>query len=79
LIKAGDRTIHSENLTLINSIWSKEKLPEEWKELIIVPVISSNYRGISLLSTTYKILCNILLSILTTYAKGIIGDHNCGF
>jgi hypothetical protein len=33
----------------------------------------SNYRGISLLSTTYKILSNILLSRLTPYAKEIIG------
>ena len=29
--------------------------------------------------TTYKILCNILLSRLIPYAKEIIGDHQCGF
>ena len=29
--------------------------------------------------TTYKILSNILLSRLTPYAEGIIGDHQCGF
>jgi len=39
----------------------------------------SNYRDISLLSSTYKILSNILLSWLTLYAKEIIGDYNCGF
>ena len=39
----------------------------------------SNYRSISLLSTTYKIFCNILLSDLTPYAEEIIGDHQCGF
>jgi hypothetical protein len=40
---------------------------EEWKDVIVVPVDKkrdktdcSNYRGISLLSTTYKILSNIL-------------------
>jgi hypothetical protein len=38
----------------------------------------SNYRGISLLSTTYKILFNILLSRLTPHAEEIIGDHQCG-
>jgi len=71
---------------LIISIWKKEKLPEEWKELIIVPIHKkgdkidcSNYRGISLLPTTYKILSNILLSRLIPYAKEIIGDHQCGF
>jgi hypothetical protein len=39
----------------------------------------SNYRGISLFSTTYKILLSILLSRLTPYAEEIIGDHQSGF
>ena len=39
----------------------------------------SNYRGISLLSTMYKILSNILLSRLTQYAEEIIGGRQCGF
>ena len=50
------------------------------KELIIVPVYKkgdktdcSNYRGISFLSITYKILSNILLTVLTPYAEEIIG------
>jgi hypothetical protein len=34
----------------------------------------SNYRGISLLSTTYKMLSNILLSVLSLYTD-IIWDH----
>jgi hypothetical protein len=32
-----------------------------------------------LLSTSYKILSNILLSRLIPYADKIIGDHQCGF
>jgi hypothetical protein len=39
----------------------------------------SNYHGISLLSTSYKILSNILLSRLSPYIGEIIGDHLCGF
>jgi hypothetical protein len=38
LIKAGGRTICCEIRRLIISIWNKEGLPEEWKELIIVPI-----------------------------------------
>jgi sorting nexin-29 len=60
-------------------------LSEEWKS-ITVPIYKkgdktdcSNNSGISLLSTTYKILSNILLSRLTPYAEEIIGDHQCGF
>jgi hypothetical protein len=39
----------------------------------------SNYWGISLLPTSYKILSSILLSRLIPYADEIIGDHQCGF
>jgi hypothetical protein len=39
----------------------------------------SNYRGTSFLSTSYKILSNILLARLTPYADEIIGDHQRGF
>ena len=38
LIKARGRTICFEIHKLITSIWKKEKLPEEWKESIIVPI-----------------------------------------
>jgi hypothetical protein len=86
LIKAGGRAIHSEIHKLINSIWNKEELPEQWKESIIVPIYKkgdktdcSNYRGLSLLSNTYKILSNILLSRLTPYAEEIIGEDVCEF
>jgi len=61
-------------------------LPEEWKESVIVPICKkddktdcSNYSGISLLPTTYKILSSILLSRLIPYAEEIIGDHQVDF
>ena len=86
LIKAGDRTICCAIHKLIISIWNKEELPEEWKESIIVPIYKkrdktdcNNYRGISLLPTTYRILSNILLSRLIPYAEEVNGDHLCGF
>ena len=86
LIKAGGGTICLEIHKLITSTSKEEKLPEEWKESIIVPIHKkgdktdcNNYRGISLLPTTYKIFSNILLSRLISYAKEIIGDHQCGF
>ena len=53
LIKAGSRKICLEVHKLITSIWKKEKLPEKWKEPIIVPIHKkgdktncNNYRGI---------------------------------
>jgi hypothetical protein len=39
----------------------------------------SNYRGIPLLPTSYKILFKTLLSRLIPYADEIIGNHQWGF
>jgi hypothetical protein len=72
LIKAGGRKSRSEILKFSDSTWNKEELPEEWKESLTVHIYKkgdktdrSNYRRISHLSTTYKILSNILLWKLT--------------
>jgi hypothetical protein len=71
---------------LITSIWNKEELLCQWKESIIVPIHNTgdktdcnNYCGISLLSTSYKMLSNILLLRLGPYIDEIIGDNQCGF
>jgi hypothetical protein len=86
LIKAGGETLCSEIHRLTCSVWNEEELPQQWKESIIVPIYKkgdkndcNNYRGISLLSTAYKILSNILLARLTPYFSEIIWDHQCGF
>jgi hypothetical protein len=79
------RILHSKIHKLIKSICNKEELPDQWKESIIVPVhkkgdktAHSNYCGISLLSTSYKILSNILFSSLSPYINEIIGNHQYG-
>jgi hypothetical protein len=40
--------------------------------------LTNNYRGISLLSTAYKIVSNILLARLTQDVIEITGAHQCG-
>jgi hypothetical protein len=84
LIQAGGEILRSKIHKLINSIWNKEKLPDQWKESVIIPghkkgekTDRSNYCGISLLSTSYKILSNILFS--SPYIDEITGDLQCGF
>jgi hypothetical protein len=86
LIQARGQTLHSEIRMLIKLMWNKEELPRQWKVSVMVPIHKegdkadcSNYRGVSLLSTSYKILSHILLARLTAYADKIIGDHQCGF
>jgi hypothetical protein len=69
LIQAGDEILRSKIHKLINYVSKKENLSYQRKEFVILPVHKkgdktdcSNYRGISLLSTSYKMLSNILLS-----------------
>jgi hypothetical protein len=63
LILVGGEMLLSAIHKLINSVWNKEELPDQWKESISVPVHKkgdktdcNNYRRISLLSTSYKIV-----------------------
>jgi hypothetical protein len=76
IIQAGGEMFLSAIHKLINSVWNKEELPDQWKESIIIRVHKkgdktdcNKYRGISLLSTSYKILSNILLSRLSPYIE----------
>jgi hypothetical protein len=61
LIEEGGEVLLSEIHRLINSLWSKEELLEQWTESLILPVHKNgdktdcnNYRGISLLSIPHK-------------------------
>jgi hypothetical protein len=38
LIQSGGETLQSEIHKFINSIWSKEELPDHWKQSITVPI-----------------------------------------
>jgi hypothetical protein len=85
LIQVGGGTYGLKSIHLL-IVFENEELPDQWKETIIVPVYKkggrtdySNYRGISLLSTSYRISSIILLSMLSPYIDEIIGDHQCGF
>jgi hypothetical protein len=84
LIQKGGETLRSEIHKLIKLTWNTEELPHQWKKSVVRihkkgdKTDCNNYRGVSLLSTSYKILSYILLSRLTPDADEIIGDHQCG-
>jgi hypothetical protein len=85
-IQAGGEQLRSEIHKLVKSIWKKEELPYQWKESVIVPIHKkgdktdcSNYHGILLLSTSYKIISNILLTRLSSYIDEIIADYRYRF
>jgi hypothetical protein len=86
VIQAGGETTRSGIHKLIKLVLNKEELPHQWKESIVGLIHKkgdktdcSSYRCISLLSTSFKILSNILFARLTPYADEITGDHLCGF
>jgi len=70
----------------VKLIWIQHKIPEEWSMGIIQPIYKkgdklecSNYRAITLLKVTYKVLSGILYNRLAEYAEEILGEHQCGF
>ncbi|CAH2207866.1 jg27125, partial [Pararge aegeria aegeria] len=84
LIKYGGPRLHKEIHTLIDQIWSKERLPDEWKTAIISPLHKkgdvlecTNYRGISLLNVAYKIFANVLYDKLLKYTEPLLGEFQC--
>ena len=81
-IRARGRTFRYEIHKLINYIWNEEELTEDLKESVSVPIykkcdkqVCNNYRDISLVLNTYKILSNNFLSRLSQYAEEITGDY----
>ena len=70
---------------LVRQIWEEERIPEEWKETIIVPIYikgdrdrCENYRGIALGIAAYKILANIILEEIKPGIEKITGDYQNG-
>jgi hypothetical protein len=71
---------------LVRQIWEEERIPEEWKETIIVPIHKrgdrdrcENYGGIALVNAAYKILLNIVLGKIKLYIENVMGDCQNGF
>jgi hypothetical protein len=65
---------------LVRQIWKAERIPEEWKETIIVPIykkldrdMCESERGITLGNAAYKILVNIMLEKIKPNIKKITG------
>jgi len=64
----------------------EERIPEEWKETIIIPTHKrgdrdrcENYRGIALGNASFRILLNIILEKIKPYIEKLMGDYQNGF
>lgn len=61
-------------------------MPDKWYLEIICPICKKgdkydykNYRGITLLNTTYKILSSLLVNKIKTHVEKFLGEYQCGF
>lgn len=86
LIKYSDQDVLHRIHRLILEIWEKKEMPEEWYEALICPIykksnaqLPGNYRPISLLNTTYKVLAHLINNKLKLNIEGMIGQYQAGF
>ena len=80
MLKAGGDVLHQHVYEIILKIWRNETLPDEWNESIVCPIYKKgdlkeckNYRGISILNTTYKVFSILLCEKLKPYVTSTIG------
>ena len=73
---------------LIEAIWEMERVPDDWKESIIVSIhknkgdksVCGNSRGISLLAVAGKVYAKVMLTRLVQHvSEEILPETQCGF
>ena len=86
MLKSGGDVLAKHIYEIITDIWRNEALPGEWNESIVCPIYKKgdqkeckNYRGISILNSTYKIFSMVLCEKLKPYVTSTIGRYQCGF
>jgi len=79
LFKYGGPVLSNHVLALINKCWKERLIPEEWGQARVKSLFKkgkhddcSNYRGISLLNSGYKIYAKIITQRLKTISEAIL-------
>ncbi len=86
LLKYLPAEAKSKLLDLFNNYWTQNIIPTEWKTALVIPIfkkglrtICENYRGISLLNTTYKVYAKIINNKLKKIMEAISLEEQTGF
>jgi sorting nexin-29 len=86
LIKDGGPELLQRIFDLLMQTWDQERMPEEWEVGIICPIFKkgdgrecSNYRGITLLNSIYKIFTCLIYNRLAKYSELTLGEYRAGF
>ena len=72
--------------SLCRKIWRQEEFPEDWKRSIILPIHKKkdklqcdNYRGISLLCHSQKLMASVILQRIKARTEEILTEEQAGF
>ena len=86
ILKAGGDPMATMIHRLIEKIWEKEQVPEDWRKAVIVPLfkkgdksLCENWRGISLLSVVGKVFTRLLLNRLIHFTDSQLSEIQAGF
>jgi hypothetical protein len=86
LIKFGGESLIKRIYELIRKVRAQQKIPDEWRRNVICPIHKkgdvlecANYRGLSLLNTTHKVLSNIIYARLLPHTEAQTGSYQYGF
>ncbi|XP_065582594.1 uncharacterized protein LOC136041763 [Artemia franciscana] len=86
MIKASLSVCMTVWLTLFASIWTSEKVPDDWTESTLIRLFKKgdatkceNWRGISLISTPGKLFAQIILRRIQTALDSHLRDEQHGF
>ena len=86
VLKAIDTSGFKKLKAMLHKIWIERKVPQDFKDGIIIPVykkgdraMCENYRGITLLSIAGKILTSIINNRLSSLYESILREQQCGF
>ena len=86
MLQAGGDQLAREIHKLCNKAWHEGMIPEEWGKSILVPIQKkgelsncSNYRTISLINHTGKVLLIVLLNRLKNHLDPYLSEAQAGF
>ena len=86
LFRAGAVTTASTLQSLFNAIWDRRKIPDGWNQGIIIKIPQkgalseyNNWPGITLLSTSGKILAKVIMRRLSLAVDLKLRDEQAGF
>ena len=86
LFKAGGDELATCMHQLINTVWLKECMPDDWNLSVLCPVLKKGdpsvcigCRGISLIPIAYKVMSSVLCERLKPILENLIGPYQSGF